>query len=458
MGWQKRGSGKKYDSMSGVGVAIGNETGKVLGREIRSKDCRTCTYWEGTGVEAAMHDCPRNWYGTSKGMEPDVGVSIIKKIEEKKCTVSTLIMDDDATTMSKIRQNIDNDITKWSDIKHVQNTLGKKLYVLPTSYRKSIRKDDKAHLMKCFTYAVHSNKNDKQQMKKDLSAIVPHVFNEHENCNARWSGYLKNPQNYTPTIKSSNLDLKLNKIFHDYIDNIDKLVPCASTKENESFNNMLTAKAPKNKHYSASSSLEARVNCTVAQKNLSFNYVSLVNVECGLSPGKVTEKSSNQLIRKRKLHLTYYNSKEYKKKKLNKKRLAKNENNVLEIREGDTYKTEIDMLCQNLQETDVISNPLVVEELYPVQNIQTSVPCIYFDLSLSLNCDIVQISVAVNDIHVFDQYITPSSGISKYASEVTGLSMCNNILCYNGRKVNSCTPQQEKRITVLIMHPLMYKC
>ncbi|VDI05464.1 Hypothetical predicted protein [Mytilus galloprovincialis] len=67
MGWQKRGSGRKYDSMSGVGVAIGNETGKVLEREIRSKNCRTCSYWEGKGTEAALHDCPRNWYGTSKG-------------------------------------------------------------------------------------------------------------------------------------------------------------------------------------------------------------------------------------------------------------------------------------------------------------------------------------------------------------------------------------------------------
>ncbi|CAG2236592.1 unnamed protein product [Mytilus edulis] len=168
------------------------------------------------------------------------------------------------------------------------------------------------------------------------------------------------------------------------------------------------------------------------------------SLECGLSPGKVTENSSNQLIRKRKLHSSYCNSKEFKKKKLDKKRLARNENNVLEIREGDTYKTEIDMLCQNMQETDVISNPLIIEELNQVQNIQPSIPCVYFDLettSLSLNCDIVQIS-AVNDMNVFDQYITPSSGISKYASEVTGLSICNNILCYNGRKVNSCSPQQ----------------
>ncbi|VDI50843.1 Hypothetical predicted protein [Mytilus galloprovincialis] len=57
--------------MSGVGVAIGNETGKVLEREIRSKNCRTCSYWEGKGIEAAHHDCPRSWFGTSKGMEPD---------------------------------------------------------------------------------------------------------------------------------------------------------------------------------------------------------------------------------------------------------------------------------------------------------------------------------------------------------------------------------------------------
>ncbi|VDI58961.1 Hypothetical predicted protein [Mytilus galloprovincialis] len=40
MGWQKRGSGRKYDSKSGVGTLIGDQTGKVVGRGIRSSDCR----------------------------------------------------------------------------------------------------------------------------------------------------------------------------------------------------------------------------------------------------------------------------------------------------------------------------------------------------------------------------------------------------------------------------------
>ena len=44
MGWQKRSSGKKYDSLSGVGVVIGAKSGKVLDYGVRCKDCRVCSY------------------------------------------------------------------------------------------------------------------------------------------------------------------------------------------------------------------------------------------------------------------------------------------------------------------------------------------------------------------------------------------------------------------------------
>jgi hypothetical protein len=46
MGWQKRSSGRKYDSRSGVGTMIGEKTGKILGCGVRIKDCRMCTLAE----------------------------------------------------------------------------------------------------------------------------------------------------------------------------------------------------------------------------------------------------------------------------------------------------------------------------------------------------------------------------------------------------------------------------
>lgn len=41
-GWQKRGSGKAYDSMSGHATMIGTRTGKVVGYSVRTKSCRVC--------------------------------------------------------------------------------------------------------------------------------------------------------------------------------------------------------------------------------------------------------------------------------------------------------------------------------------------------------------------------------------------------------------------------------
>ena len=87
MGWQKRGSGRRYNSKSGVGCAIGHLIGKLLDLDLKSTDCRVCTYWERKGEAVPTHNYTRNWFGSSKAMEPDVGVTLVKNIEEKGCTV-----------------------------------------------------------------------------------------------------------------------------------------------------------------------------------------------------------------------------------------------------------------------------------------------------------------------------------------------------------------------------------
>lgn len=42
MKWQKRSSGRRYDSMTGHGLLIGHHTQKVLAYVVKSKDCITC--------------------------------------------------------------------------------------------------------------------------------------------------------------------------------------------------------------------------------------------------------------------------------------------------------------------------------------------------------------------------------------------------------------------------------
>jgi hypothetical protein len=65
----------------------------------------------------------------------------------------------------------------------------------------------------------------------------------------------------------------LEAIFNDLANNAVKIAPCATTHENESFNNMMASKAPKARHYSSSRSLETRLDCAVAQKNCGHGYL-----------------------------------------------------------------------------------------------------------------------------------------------------------------------------------------
>ena len=55
-------------------------------------------------------------------MESDVGGCIVKDIESKhnNVEVGVLIMDDDSTTIARIRSELGHSIEKWSDIMHVR--------------------------------------------------------------------------------------------------------------------------------------------------------------------------------------------------------------------------------------------------------------------------------------------------------------------------------------------------
>ena len=123
MCWQKRGSGRQYNSMSGVGCAIGPNTGKVLGFDILSKACRKCAYWETKGKQAPDHECSRNWFGSSKAMESEVGATIASELEQKNCKIKTLIMDDDSTTINRIEKTVKHKVTKLSDYNHTKKQL-----------------------------------------------------------------------------------------------------------------------------------------------------------------------------------------------------------------------------------------------------------------------------------------------------------------------------------------------
>ena len=140
-------------------------------------------------------------------------------------------------------------------------------------------------LQKCFSYAVCQNKENPSGLAAAIKQIVPHAFGDHESCDS-WCKFKVNPETYrhssTPygkDLTGDELRQDLNTIFNKFVANVDKIAPGASTKEVESFNNMLASKAPKRYHYSASGSLKNRLSCTVAQKNAGCSYINKINIK-----------------------------------------------------------------------------------------------------------------------------------------------------------------------------------
>ena len=99
------------------------------------------------------HTCHKNWEGSSKAMEPDVGIELAKTIKAQGDSVDIIIMDDDATSMARIRKDINHNISKWSDINHTSKLMGNSLY----SSRNKLNTTFIKWLQKCFNHVIAQN-------------------------------------------------------------------------------------------------------------------------------------------------------------------------------------------------------------------------------------------------------------------------------------------------------------
>ena len=83
---------------------IGKETGKIIALGTREMAYHTCdaAAKKGDG-KVKDHDCRVNWGGSSKGMESSVAAEMLNNIKDNSFQISTLIGDDDSTTMAMVR-------------------------------------------------------------------------------------------------------------------------------------------------------------------------------------------------------------------------------------------------------------------------------------------------------------------------------------------------------------------
>ena len=97
---------------------FGQQSGKILRVAVFSKCCSTCE--RAKREDPPAHDCPLNWVGSAKCMEPAGAVAIAKDLQTKGVKVSHLIGDDDATTIAHLRSQVNASIAKSSDFNHVK--------------------------------------------------------------------------------------------------------------------------------------------------------------------------------------------------------------------------------------------------------------------------------------------------------------------------------------------------
>ena len=112
--WQKH--GKAQDSITGFGKVIGESIGKVHDCGIRSTRCCKC---ENAGESnAESHNCRKDHSGSSKSVECGIAVARFNNVTNHGFKYSSYTGDEDGTTESYVKCQVDYKTTKKIDKNH----------------------------------------------------------------------------------------------------------------------------------------------------------------------------------------------------------------------------------------------------------------------------------------------------------------------------------------------------
>ena len=93
-------------------------------------------------------------------------VKMVQKVEERGAKIKTLIGDNDSTTITRVRANVDKDITKGSDSSHMKKIVSNMLHYLRNT-NKSLSLKIISYLKKLFNYMLAESNFGKPDMIKE---------------------------------------------------------------------------------------------------------------------------------------------------------------------------------------------------------------------------------------------------------------------------------------------------
>jgi ribosomal protein L37AE/L43A len=193
--WSRRSSGFAYNANSAIFVTVGMLTGKVLAIHCMSRDCNKCRQ---ESTRDTPHVCPKNYSGSSKGMEPHGAIHCVKEIFEstgKLAYVFQFVMDDDSSCRSVLTHEKElplehPTITFLADKNHRIKNFAKlvfRLARLRKSERLGCTSCDAERIKKCMGYAISMYcTKDMDYFAKMCQNVVEHHFGNHSDCESLW--------------------------------------------------------------------------------------------------------------------------------------------------------------------------------------------------------------------------------------------------------------------------------
>ena len=402
MGWTKRASGNRYDSVSGHAFFVGCFTKKILMAQITSKKCNICISADKRNVSPPEHVCPRNYEGSSKAMESDAALSMVKKLHtdsQGKVYVRALVTDDDAslraivahpTTRGKGRLPTTIPAPEFlADPSHRTRVVARAIFALAALNQdiSECKKLDALRFKRYFGYMLRQARHlELEDMSIKFKAVIEHLFDNHIYCDAQWCRPLRIEQQNDNNLPQGSLCMKIgitigernrppspvfptpteppqsyyrSKTEHSKLyDQMQRAYAPYTTPEriresqhpydtqlNESLNNVVAKFAPKNRTYAHSMSLSNRIAIVIGSHNYgSLRFWSKVydSLSLPMSSALLNHLMFIDKKKKRKrIHNEKFENKQKRTKKANENIRNMIRKEIEDAKRGATYRTGI---------------------------------------------------------------------------------------------------------------------
>ena len=87
-------------------------------------------------------------------MEADAVVELANNAVKHGAQISILVGDNDSSTIKEVKESVQHDVDKWSDIGHAKRSMTTSLYSLQAKHKGVLSNKVIDYLLKCFGYAL----------------------------------------------------------------------------------------------------------------------------------------------------------------------------------------------------------------------------------------------------------------------------------------------------------------